>query len=277
MVKLFFYTGLYLQVLVVFLLTYFLTAGAAYWLLYINKKERLRGRKIQDREAKKQAIYREIKCSLISMLVLALFSLPVVICYQNGYTVLYSTIMPRGWIYFFGSIVICILINDTYFYWLHRFMHLKAVFPLVHKTHHLSKTPTPWAIYSFSPVETFIDFAIFPLLIFFVPLHIVAIGIVIGYNHFMNLGGHFGFEFVPVKWHRHWLFRYGLSVTHHDMHHSKVNCNYGLYFNIWDRLMRTNHRDYEATLQKMEDKIKNQKIHAYANDQRKNSCSEIHQ
>ena len=30
------------------------------------------------------------------------------------------------------------------------------------------------------------------------------------------------------------------------MHHEKLRGNYGLYFNIWDRLMGTNHADYEA-------------------------------
>jgi sterol desaturase/sphingolipid hydroxylase (fatty acid hydroxylase superfamily) len=29
------------------------------------------------------------------------------------------------------------------------------------------------------------------------------------------------------------------------MHHRYVNYNYGLYFNIWDRLMGTNHPRYE--------------------------------
>jgi sterol desaturase/sphingolipid hydroxylase (fatty acid hydroxylase superfamily) len=31
------------------------------------------------------------------------------------------------------------------------------------------------------------------------------------------------------------------------MHHRLVKCNYGLYFNIWDRLMGTNHPDYEKS------------------------------
>jgi Delta7-sterol 5-desaturase len=30
------------------------------------------------------------------------------------------------------------------------------------------------------------------------------------------------------------------------MHHEKFRGNYGLYFNFWDRLMRTNHEDYES-------------------------------
>jgi sterol desaturase/sphingolipid hydroxylase (fatty acid hydroxylase superfamily) len=35
------------------------------------------------------------------------------------------------------------------------------------------------------------------------------------------------------------------SITHHAQHHEKFHANYGLYFNVWDRLMGTNHRDYE--------------------------------
>lgn len=36
------------------------------------------------------------------------------------------------------------------------------------------------------------------------------------------------------------------TPTNHAMHHEWMRGNYGLYFNFWDRLMRTNHRDYEA-------------------------------
>jgi hypothetical protein len=38
------------------------------------------------------------------------------------------------------------------------------------------------------------------------------------------------------------------SVTHHAQHHEKFRANFGLYFNVWDRLMGTNHRDYEHRL-----------------------------
>ncbi len=30
------------------------------------------------------------------------------------------------------------------------------------------------------------------------------------------------------------------------MHHQHIRMNYGLYFNFWDRLMGTNHPQYEA-------------------------------
>jgi sterol desaturase/sphingolipid hydroxylase (fatty acid hydroxylase superfamily) len=56
--------------------------------------------------------------------------------------------------------------------------------------------------------------------------------------------GHCGYEIFP-----RWFLRTPLgwvlnSVTHHAQHHEKFQANYGLYFNVWDRLMGTNHRDY---------------------------------
>jgi sterol desaturase/sphingolipid hydroxylase (fatty acid hydroxylase superfamily) len=41
------------------------------------------------------------------------------------------------------------------------------------------------------------------------------------------------------------------------MHHKYVNSNFGLYFNIWDRVMGTNHERYheefEAVVSKRKD------------------------
>ena len=61
----------------------------------------------------------------------------------------------------------------------------------------------------------------------------------------MNVYGHLGFEILPKGYARHWFFRWSASATHHNMHHTKIQANYGFYFTWWDRLMKTNHRDYE--------------------------------
>lgn len=34
------------------------------------------------------------------------------------------------------------------------------------------------------------------------------------------------------------------TSTHHNIHHSKFNGNYGLYFRFWDKMMGTEHPDY---------------------------------
>ena len=35
------------------------------------------------------------------------------------------------------------------------------------------------------------------------------------------------------------------TTTHHDLHHSAGNYNYGLYFTWWDRMMGTEHPEYK--------------------------------
>jgi Delta7-sterol 5-desaturase len=42
-----------------------------------------------------------------------------------------------------------------------------------------------------------------------------------------------------------WLRRLLNTPTNHVMHHETLCGNFGLYFNLWDRLMGTNHEDYE--------------------------------
>jgi sterol desaturase/sphingolipid hydroxylase (fatty acid hydroxylase superfamily) len=74
----------------------------------------------------------------------------------------------------------------------------------------------------------------------------------------VNTAGHCGFEFLPKKFTRHWFFKWQNPVTHHDMHHSKFNCNYGLYFNIWDRIMGTLHSEYMNKFDEVKANVKNE-------------------
>jgi linoleoyl-CoA desaturase len=254
------YSVMYLEVLGVFVSSYFLVCGVSWRMLYGRENENLLTHKIQQRKPAKKSIQREIRWSVISMFVQAFMTVILLICIGKGYTKLYFHFNEHSLVYFFVSILLAFVIHDAYFYWMHRFMHLKAIFPIVHKIHHLSKTPSPWAIYAFHPVENIIDYSIFPILVFFIPLHPYALAFVIIYNMIMNLGGHFGFEFMPAKYFNTWLFKYGLTTTHHDMHHAKVNCNYGLYFNIWDRLMQTNHPEYEKTFMKVQEQINKKRL-----------------
>jgi lathosterol oxidase len=43
------------------------------------------------------------------------------------------------------------------------------------------------------------------------------------------------------------------------MHHESMRGNYGLYFNIWDRLMGTNHKDYEQRFREVTSRRKVQR------------------
>lgn len=233
---------------------YLIPAGLTYFLFYVLKKNQWKTKRIQDRYPKKKSVNREIKCSLRAILFFAFYTTLLNFFIVTGKTKVYYSINDYGIGYLILSVILFILIQDTYFYWTHRFMHLKKVFPLIHKSHHLSNTPTPFATLAFGPWETIIEFGIYPLVIFLLPMHPLAIGLFLLYNVILNTAGHIGYEVIPRSFFNHQILKYGLTVTHHEMHHSKVNCNYGIYFNIWDRIMKTNHQNYEKTFMKVKDK-----------------------
>nr|WP_317174915.1 sterol desaturase family protein [Pararhodonellum marinum] len=39
--------------------------------------------------------------------------------------------------------------------------------------------------------------------------------------------------------------RWMVGATHHDLHHLRYRCNYGLYFTFWDAWMRTEDTGFE--------------------------------
>ena len=159
---------------------------------------------------------------------------------------MYFEVSDHGWGWFMVSIVLALLVHDTYFYWTHRLMHLPRLFPLFHRIHHLSNNPSPWAAYSFAPAEAVLQAGIFPLMVMILPIHPLAFVLFTLWQILFNVVGHTGFEFHP-----RWLMKTPLwfflnTPTNHVMHHETMRGNYGLYFNIWDRLMGTSHPDYES-------------------------------
>jgi ABC-type phosphate/phosphonate transport system substrate-binding protein len=78
-----------------------------------------------------------------------------------------------------------------------------------------------------------------------IPVHPTAFAAFMVWQITFNVLGHCGYELFPPWFLRTpagWVLN---SVTHHALHHEKFRANFGLYFNVWDRLMGTNHRDYE--------------------------------
>ena len=50
---------------------------------------------------------------------------------------------------------------------------------------------------------------------------------------------HRAYEVLPPRWLRGPPGRWLISAAHHELHHKRVRCNYGLYFRVWDKLMGT--------------------------------------
>lgn len=236
-----------------FLLTlrYILFAGVAYSIFWIWKRDKWQYKRIQIEYPDKSKILYELKYSLITMTIFGLIGVGIFAAKRHGLTFIYSDISERGILYFIFSVIAAIFIHDTFFYWSHRFMHHKLIFKYVHKVHHNSTNPSPWAAFSFHPSESVIEALIVPFLVFTMPIHPLAILTFLLYMTFMNVLGHLGFEMYPQGFTKHWFGKWHNTATHHNMHHRFFNCNYGLYFNYWDRIMGTNHPNYHNVFEEV--------------------------
>jgi lathosterol oxidase len=201
-------------------------------------------RKLQARHATARDIRREVLLSLRTTLVFALLTTAVLVAARHGWLTIYWSFKRVGPLYLVLSLPVMLMAHDTYFYWTHRAMHHPRLFKLFHRTHHLSRTPTPWTAYSFSVPEAIVQGAFVPLFLVFVPMHEVGLALFLGIQIVRNVMGHAGTEihpsaFGPGRW-----LGWNNTTTHHDLHHESSRYNYGLYFRWWDKLMGTEHPDY---------------------------------
>src|ERR1700761_4859504 len=194
---------------------YFLFTGAFYLEFYVWRNKKIWSAKKKQRYPANNHILREIFYSLLSMIIFGIIIIMTVIVGNKGYTMRYDHIDQHGYAYFFLSIVLMIFLHDTYFYWTHRLMHWKPLFKLIHRTHHLSFNPTPFAAYAFHSIEAFVEIGIIPLIVFTIPYHGVAILVFSIYTLLLNVMGHMGYELFPKGFASHWLFKWHNTSTHH--------------------------------------------------------------
>jgi lathosterol oxidase len=229
----------------IYLIQYALCAGLTFVAFYFIFRRLALPRKIQAALPKGSDIRREVSYSMISIGIFAGMGVLVLVLKRLGWTQFYSPVDRLGWGYFAFSVAALIFLHDTWFYWSHRFMHWAPIYKRVHRVHHLSHNPTPWAAFSFHPLEAMIEGMIFPLAVLILPVTSFAWYCWTIYMVLMNVMGHLGFEILPKGFASHRFLRWHNTSVHHNMHHRYFRCNYGLYFNIWDRLMGTNHPNYE--------------------------------
>lgn len=135
---------------------------------------------------------------------------------------------------------------DTYFYWLHRWMHKEPFYGWVHKLHHKSTSPNLLTTLSVNPLESIINGGFVPLFLAIFTVHPATMALILPTNIVMGLYVHSGYEFLPRWWNRTWATKWFITATFHDQHHRYFTGNYGGYTTIWDRLCGTMRKRYEA-------------------------------
>lgn len=236
------------------LFRYVFTAGIAFLIFYVCYRKKWLYKKIQSAFPRNKDYRREVLYSLMTIVIFAFIAILVFRSPLTPYTQVYRDIEVFGWGYFFLSIFMMIVFHDTYFYWMHRFMHHPRWFKYFHLVHHKSTNPSPWAAYAFHPLEGIVEAGVILPMVFLFPVHPRAVLLFVFFMIVYNVYGHLGFELYPKDFHKHWLGRWMNTSVNHNMHHKHFKGNYGLYFLFWDRWMGTIHEEYDARFEAVTNK-----------------------
>ena len=187
---------------------------------------------------------REVGWSAITSLIFACSATLMVVAWQLDWTRLYVEWNHYPIWYLPISLLMALFIHDTYYYWLHRWMHQsRKVYLRVHKVHHDSIITNAMTSFSFHPIESIFQAIIVPFIIFLLPMHISVLLVMLVLMTISGTINHASAELYSTRWKTHWYWKWIIGASHHDLHHKKFNHNYGLYFTFWDRWMGTEYEE----------------------------------
>jgi sterol desaturase/sphingolipid hydroxylase (fatty acid hydroxylase superfamily) len=218
---------------------YLIFSGVYHYFFYTWMGSKFQHRFLSGSKLKKGQIKKEVYRSALSAAIFTVLGMGMIILWQRGHTAIYTQLDAYPLWYTALSIVFVLFIQDTFYYWLHRWMHLPRIYKWIHKAHHMSLHTSAFTSFSFHPIESLLQAILIPLLVLWMPLNIwVILGILI----FMTLSAtisHGGVELLTLNRSRYGLSKWLIGAAHHDDHHKKFNYNYGLYFTFWDAWMGT--------------------------------------
>jgi sterol desaturase/sphingolipid hydroxylase (fatty acid hydroxylase superfamily) len=129
-----------------------------------------------------------------------------------------------------GSLLAFYVFYDYFYMWFHRVLHIRAIYPIIHKHHHRQKAPSRGNLDAINvhPFEYVVGEYLHLLTIYLIPCHVFTVaffiivgGILASLNHTrLDLNIPFGIY----------------SVKAHDIHHRLPESNYGQYTMYWDKL-----------------------------------------
>ncbi len=230
---------------IVTVLGYFAAAGSLYWLLYLRRSSPFASPTAPSRAEIWAIIRSDVILSVLSSGIFAICASLMTAAYSLGYTRLYLQPEHLGLWYLGASLVLVLILQDTYFYFTHRLSHHPKCYQWLHQGHHHSRRPTPWTAFAFDPAEAMIQAIYLIGVVMVIPMHLsVLVAVVI----VMTLGAlihHFGLRLFQASAIGNWLGSWMVGPTHHGLHHRKFTVHYSLYFTFWDKLLGTQYIGYE--------------------------------
>lgn len=189
------------------------------------------GRRLDPRPLRPGQLRREIGWSTVSILVFGIGSVLVWWILQRGWARLAG---DPGWLQVALEIALLMVWNDIHFYANHRLLHTRRL-RRYHAQHHRSQVTTPFATYSFHPLEAALlgNVILLPMLLHdFSFIALLALPVL---SLLLNNLGHGNYDYAPRVGSDHWL----AASRRHHLHHACHDGNYGFLFNFMDRAFGT--------------------------------------
>ena len=218
---------------------YLLIAGLFYGIFYLWFPSHWNQRKINAKAYKPNQFRKEVKWSTVTAIIFAVSGAITLVLWQKGLTKVYTDIhdYPLWWLPL--SLVVSLLLHETYYYWLHRWMHYPKIFRVVHKVHHDSNITSPWTAFSFHPLEGVVQAIYLPLLLLVMPMHLYVLLLQLTIMTLSSVINHLDIEIYPKHFHKNVAGKWIIGATHHSLHHKQFKYNFGLYFTFWDKWKKT--------------------------------------
>lgn len=224
---------------------YLLIAGIFHLSFYFRPAAKWKQRKISTRAYKSDQFKREVRWSTITSLLFGVTGTIGILLWQKGFLKVYTDVNEYSLWWIPVSLVTSLALHETYYYWLHRWMHRPGVFKIIHKVHHDSNITSAWTAFSFHPIEGLLQAVFLPALLLILPMHIYVLLFQLTLMTLSSVINHLDIELYPRNFHRHFIGKWLIGATHHSLHHKQFKTNYGLYFTFWDKLKKTESENYE--------------------------------
>jgi lathosterol oxidase len=167
---------------------------------------------------------------------------------SSGLIKIFDQKYKYGTAYYWLGFAIVLVLWDFYFYVTHVALHHRWLFRF-HSTHHRSVATATTTAFSFHPVESVVQYGFNTFLILLIPVHFHHLLAVSWFALIFDTMQHSGYQFWPSRFLRTSAVRIFNNPIHHSMHHQHGRGNYSIVFNFWDRVFKTNHPEYFASIE----------------------------
>ncbi|MEV4138332.1 sterol desaturase family protein [Dactylosporangium sp. NPDC049742] len=144
------------------------------------------------------------------------------------------------------DLVVLLLVMDVFLYLSHATVHVRWLFPLAHRLHHVFADPRPITLFALHPVEVAGFGGAWLAILAVHPFSAWAVAAYTLLNLLFGILGHLGVEPLPPRVRASAVFKWVATPAMHAGHHATPRYNLGFYTTVWDRLFGTLEPGYDA-------------------------------